>query len=81
MVLIFDCNSEVGAHVRSNLCILICLMHLIKLRDVTNRICLGKDLFSFMRAQHVLSYHLYKYLFDKFQGWVLWFSRVGKYVP
>ena len=30
MVLILDGNPEIGAHVRSNLCYLICLRHLIK---------------------------------------------------
>ena len=29
MVLTLDGNSEIGAHVRSNLCYLICLRHLI----------------------------------------------------
>ena len=33
MVLLLDGNSEIGAHVRSNLCYLICLRHLIKLRS------------------------------------------------
>ena len=58
MVLILDGNLEIGApHVRSNICYLICLRHLIGSRAVTNRICsLRKDLFSFVRAHHVLSY-------------------------
>ena len=38
MVLISDGSSEPGMHVRSNLCYLICLRHLIKLRTITNRI-------------------------------------------
>ena len=37
LVISYD-NSEVGAHVRSNLCYLICLKHLIRSRGVTNRI-------------------------------------------
>ena len=45
MVLIPDGNSAIGAHV--HLYYLICLRHLLR-----------KDLFSYMRAQHVLSYHL-----------------------
>ena len=35
--LIFDGNSEIGAHVRSILCYLICSRHLIRSRAVTNR--------------------------------------------
>ena len=38
MALITEGNSETGAHLKSNLCYLICLRHLIKLRLVTNRI-------------------------------------------
>ena len=38
MVLILDCNSEICADVRSNLCYQICLRHFIRLRAVTNRI-------------------------------------------
>ena len=38
MLLISDGNSEIGAHVRSDLCYLICLRHLIKPSSVTNRI-------------------------------------------
>ena len=41
MVLI-DGNSEIGAHVRSNLCYLICLRHLIRSRAVTNRISISE---------------------------------------
>ena len=53
--LILDSNSEIGAHLRSNICNLTCSMHLIRSRSVTNRIFfyLRKDLFSFLRAQHV----------------------------
>ena len=46
-VLILDGNSEMYAHVRINPCYLICVMHLVRSRAT-----------SFMRAQHVLSYHL-----------------------
>ena len=38
MVRLLDGDSEKGEHVRSNLCYLICLRHLIGLRAVTNRI-------------------------------------------
>ena len=54
MMLTSDGNLEIGAYVRSDVCYLICVRHLIRSRLVTNR----KDLFSLMRAQHVLSYHL-----------------------
>ena len=56
MVLVFDGNLVLGAHVRSNLCFLICLKQLIKLRVVKNR-----NIFSFMRAQHVLNNKTIKY--------------------
>ena len=57
MVLILVGNSEIGAHVLwSKLCYLICLRHLIRSRAIANRIFfLRKD---FMRAHHVMSYHL-----------------------
>ena len=60
MVLILDGTSEIGAHVRSNFCLLTCLRHLSRAREEENLFFLAfaKDLFSFMRAQHVLSYHL-----------------------
>ena len=53
-----DGNSEIGAHVRSNLWCLRCSRHLINSIAVTNRIFFffKKDLFSFMRAQQVLSW-------------------------
>ena len=38
MVLILDGNFELAAHVRSNLCYLICLRHLIRSKAVKNRI-------------------------------------------
>ena len=37
MVLILDGNSEKGAHVRSHLCYLICLMHLFRSITVINQ--------------------------------------------
>ena len=37
MVIILDGNLEIGAHARSNISYLICLRHLIRLREVTNR--------------------------------------------
>ena len=52
MVLTLDGNSEIYAHVRSNSCYMICLRHLIRIFFSPNR------LFSFMRAQHLQSYHL-----------------------
>ena len=51
-------SSEIGAHVRSNLSLLNFSMLLFRPRAVTNRILfLRKNLVSFMRPQHVLSYH------------------------
>jgi len=38
MVLILDGNSEIGAHVRSKPCYLICLRHLIRSKAVSKRI-------------------------------------------
>ena len=38
MVLMLDGNSEIRAQVRNNLCYLICLMHLIRSRAVTDLI-------------------------------------------
>ena len=38
MVLILDGNSEIGAHLSSNLCYLICVRHLFRSRAVTNLI-------------------------------------------
>ena len=54
MVLILDGNSEMGAHVRRNLCYLMCLMHLIRLRADTILISFFRSpkshFYSFMRA-------------------------------
>ena len=61
MVLVLDCNSEIGAHARSKLYYLICLRRSDRSRAITNRsLLLRNDRFSFMRALHVLSYHLIK---------------------
>ena len=50
-------TSEIGTHVRT--LYLICVRNLITSIAVLNRmVFLRKGLFSFMRAQHVLSYHL-----------------------
>ena len=46
-VLILDGNSEIDVHLRSNLCYLICLMHLIRARALNNRIFFSeKTLYS-----------------------------------
>ena len=59
MELKIDSNQEISAYAWSNLCYLTCLRHLIGSRAGTNRtFFLRKDLILFMRAQHVLSYHL-----------------------
>ena len=51
MVLILDCNSEHGVHICSKLGVSIRLHRQIRQK-------FGKDLFYFMHAQHVLTYHL-----------------------
>ena len=59
MVLLLYGNSETGAHIRINFCHLICLRHLNRTSaNHKSDFFLRKDLFSFMCAQHVLSYHL-----------------------
>ena len=56
MVLLLDFNTEIGALVGSNFCYLICIRHLVTSKAVTNWIfSLHNNLFSYMRAQHVLS--------------------------
>ena len=62
-VLIVDGNSDIGAHVRSYLCCMICLKHIIKSKAVTNRGFPRKIVLSFMRAQHVLS--TIRYIFQE----------------
>ena len=56
MVFRLDGNSEIGAQAKCHLFYLIYLMHFIS-RAVTNRIFFQQKLFSFIRSQHVLSYH------------------------
>ena len=58
MVLILNGNIEEGAHVRINICYLICLSHLIRSRAVISRVFFSEFFFYCMRAQHVLSYHV-----------------------
>ena len=56
MVLICDGNSEIGAHVESNLCYLICLRHLIRSKAVTNRIYFSPEtLFFFLHGCAICS--------------------------
>ena len=43
MVVVLDGNSDIGAHVRTNLCYPISLKDLIRLRVVTNRIFLLRE--------------------------------------
>ena len=57
MLRISDGNPEIGAHIRRNLCHLICLRHL-DLEQSQKDFFVREVLFSFMHAQHVLSYHL-----------------------
>ena len=56
MVLILDGNSLTDVHVKHNICNWTCLRHLITHKSV---IFIRKDLFSFMREQHAMSYHKY----------------------
>ena len=58
-ILVLDGSLEPGTCVRRIICDLICSRRLIRSREGTNWIFfLQKDLFSFMDAQHVQSYHL-----------------------
>ena len=50
MVLILDGNLEIGAHVGSNLCYLICFRHLIISRVITNRIFYTKKKLIFLHV-------------------------------
>ena len=54
LVLILDGYSEIGAHVRSNRCYLICLSHLFRSRAVLNRIFFL--LFSFEGAKGAVAF-------------------------
>ena len=59
MIFTLDGNSEIGKDVGSNPCYLAYVRHLNRSRVVTKRIfSLRNDLFSFMREQQFLSYHL-----------------------
>ena len=58
MILIFDGSSEIGAHIRSDFCYMIVLRHSNRSSAVTGLNYSLKDLFSFIRAQHILSYYL-----------------------
>ena len=55
---ILDGNSEMGAHVRINICYLICARRLIRLRAITNMIFFPERHFSFAPAEHILNYHV-----------------------
>ena len=54
MELILDGNSEIDAHIRSNLCYLICLRHLIRSHNLD--FSTNEPIFLHA-AQHFLSYH------------------------
>ena len=59
MVLILDGSTEKGAHLWTTPGYLISLIYLCSLTAVTSLIFFSrKYFFSFIRAQHVLSYHL-----------------------
>ena len=62
MAVKLDDNPLLGAHVMSNLCYLICLRQLIR-SEISYKSDFffsppRKDIFSFIRARHVLSYRL-----------------------
>ena len=58
-VLILDGNSELRAHVRSNICYLICIRNINRSKAVAYRIFFyRKSQFLLMRAQHDMSYYL-----------------------
>ena len=52
MVPILDGNSEISAHVRSDLCRLICLRQMIQFKD-KSYFYLQKDLFPFMLVRNI----------------------------
>ena len=54
MVLIINGNSEVGAHARSNLCNLIYLRHLTKLRAVTNSGSFHRKTYFYLNSRIML---------------------------
>ena len=77
MVLISDGNSEIGVHVRSNLCYLICSRDLLRQRAVTNRIFFPRKRSIFLHACATCSAPLsnlstmIKYL-ELLRDWVTW---------
>ena len=55
MILILIGNSEIDAHVRSDLCYFICLCHLIKMKVVRNRLFpLEKPIFTPNLSYHII---------------------------
>ena len=58
MVLILDGNSEIGAHLKSEIGILIGLGHLSRWKAVASLKLFVIQLTSFTRAQRGLSYHI-----------------------
>ena len=57
VILILDGNSEMGAHVWSNLGYQICLRHLYTSKVTNLKLFREKKLFSLIFAQHILSNH------------------------
>ena len=55
MVLILDGHSDIGARVRSNLCYLICLGHLVRSRAFTNLFFLLRKDIVFLHACAICS--------------------------
>ena len=50
MIIIFESNPEIGAHVRSKLCYLIGSRHLLRSRAVTNQIFFSLKRTNFLHA-------------------------------
>ena len=53
MVLILDGRSEMGAHVRSNLCNLICVRHLVRSGAVKNLIFFSENTYFLLCGRNL----------------------------
>ena len=55
----YEGNSEIGAHLRGNLCLLFCFKTFMKIESShRSDFCLQEDLVFFIRVKHVMSCHL-----------------------
>ena len=69
MLLILDNNSEMGAHIRSNICHLICLRHFFRSRAVTNSIFFRQiHCFFCMQVEKIRLYNEFKFYQISFRG-------------